>query len=164
MRKYPTSLGQAERLCRRNSPTDWAGAQTHFYERRNLNMKNKHINFRVTEKEKIQIEKLAKKSKLSQTDFIKNSVFSKEIIVLDGLLEVQKELKKIGNNLNQLTTRANMGHFNTVNLAETKEDFTQIHELLTDIYCAKIEKMTPYTGLKWEDMSEEDKARWTLKY
>lgn len=53
-------------------------------------MKDKFINFRATEKEKKQLEVLAKKAKLSQADFIRHSIFNKEIVVIDGLKELQK--------------------------------------------------------------------------
>ena len=105
-------------------------------------MKDKFINFRATEKEKKQLEMLAKKAKLSQADFIRHSIFNKEIIVIDGLKELQKELKRIGNNLNQLTTRANMGQFQTVSLDITKDQLAQIHDRLTELCIAK-EKLSP---------------------
>ena len=79
--------------------------------RKEIEMKDKFINFRATEKEKNQLMILAKKAKMSQADFIRHAVFNKEIIVIDGLKPLQKELKRIGNNLNKLTTRSNMGIF-----------------------------------------------------
>ena len=92
--KNPTSVG-ASRACvytptTRNPTEIWAVAQTHKKENQ---MKDKFINFRATEKEKKQLATLAKKAKISQADFIRHSVFNKEIIVIDGLKPLQKELK-----------------------------------------------------------------------
>ncbi len=94
-------------------------------------MKDKFETFRASDKERQELKKLAKKSKMSKSDYIRHCVFNKEITVIDGLEDFAKQLKAIGNNLNQLTTRANMGHFEAVNLAETKEQLGRIYELMT---------------------------------
>ena len=100
-------------------------------------MKDKFINFRATEKEKKQLTILAKKAKMSQAEFIRHAVFNKEIIVIDGLKPLQKELKRIGNNLNQLTTRSNMGHFSVVDLQETKDELGKIYNSLSELCTTK---------------------------
>ena len=94
-------------------------------------MKDKFETFRASEKERQQLKCMAKKAKISKSDYIRHCVFNKEIVVIDGLDGFTKQLKAIGNNLNQLTTRANMGHFETINLAETKEQLGKIYEQLT---------------------------------
>lgn len=94
-------------------------------------MKDKFETFRASEKERQQLKSLAKKANMSKADFIRHAVFNKEIVVIEGLDDFTKQLKAIGNNLNQLTTRANMGHFRTVDLAETKEQLGRIYDLLT---------------------------------
>lgn len=94
-------------------------------------MKDKFETFRASDKERQELKKLAKKSKMSKSDYIRHCVFDKEITVIEGLDDFTKQLKAIGNNLNQLTTRANMGHFEAVNLAETKEKLGKIYTLMT---------------------------------
>ena len=94
-------------------------------------MKDKFETFRASERERQELKRMAKKSKMSKSDYIRHCVFNKEITVIDGLEDFAKQLKAIGNNLNQLTTRANMGHFEAVNLAETKEQLGRIYELMT---------------------------------
>ena len=106
-------------------------------------MKDKFINFRATEKEKKQLATLAKKTKMSQSDFIRHAVFNKEIIVIDGLKPLQKELKRIGNNLNQLTTRSNMGQFSVLNLEEVKDKLGEIHKSLAELCDIKNEQVRP---------------------
>ncbi len=90
-------------------------------------MKDKFINFRATEKEIKQIDILARKARMTRSDFIRHAIFNKEIVVIDGVRGVQKELKRIGNNLNQLTTRANMGQMQVVDLDETKMEVIRQH-------------------------------------
>lgn len=63
------------------------------------------VYFSDTEKENF--DNLVKKSKLSQSEYMRRCLLDKEIIVIDGIGEMVKELKAIGNNLNQLTKIAN---------------------------------------------------------
>jgi len=94
-------------------------------------MKDKFETFRASEKERQELKLRAKKAKMSKSDYIRHCVFNKEITVIDGLEDFAKQLKAIGNNLNQLTTRVNMGHFEAINLAETKVQLGRIYELMT---------------------------------
>lgn len=96
-------------------------------------MKDKFETFRASEKERQELKRMAKKANMSKSDYIRHCVFNKEITVINGLDEFSKQLKAIGNNLNQLTTRANMGHFEAINLAETKEQLGNIYDLLTSL-------------------------------
>lgn len=94
-------------------------------------MKDKFETFRASEKERQELKRMARKAKMSKSDYIRHCIFNKEITVIDGLDDFSKQLKAIGNNLNQLTARANMGHFEAVNLAETKEQLGRIYALMT---------------------------------
>lgn len=96
-------------------------------------MKDKFETFRASEKERQELKRMARKSQMSKSDYIRHCIFDKEITVIDGLDDFAKQLKAIGNNLNQLTTRVNMGHFEAVNLAETKEQLGKIYDLLTSL-------------------------------
>lgn len=71
--------------------------------------RNISINFRMTEQEHDCFLSKVKKSKLSQQDYLLRAALDKEIIVIDGLREILVELKRIGNNVNQLAYRANAG-------------------------------------------------------
>lgn len=102
-------------------------------------MKNIFITLRATEKESQALQKLAKKAKMTKSDFIRHSIFNKEIVVINGVQELRKDLKAIGNNLNQLTTRANMGHFQVVNLIQTTEKLGEINKRLIEITAPKTE-------------------------
>ena len=100
-------------------------------------MKDKIINLRASEKEIKQINTLAKKAKMTRSDFIRHSIFNKEIVILNDLKAVNKELKRIGANLNQLATRANMGHFQVLNLVESKMELSNINDRLAEICVSK---------------------------
>ena len=125
-------------------------------------MKDKFETFRASEKERQELKLRAKKAKMSKSDYNRHCVFDKEITVIDGLDDFSKQLKAIGNNLNQLTTRANMGHFEAINLAETKEQLGKIYDLLTSL--CKGETVTetavdteesPVTELQIETITED---------
>ena len=54
----------------------------------------------------------------------------KEIIVINGLEEAITQLRKIGNNINQLTKLSNKGSITNVNLENVKEELKNIWQLL----------------------------------
>lgn len=106
-------------------------------------MKDKFETFRASEKERQELKRMAKRAKMSKSDYIRHCIFSKEITVIDGLDKFSKQLKAIGNNLNQITTRVNMGHFEAINLAETKEQLGKIYDLLTGLCKGETATKTP---------------------
>ena len=69
--------------------------------------KDKKINIRLTEKEKSIIESKAKKLNMTLTKFIVSSCLKDKIVIVNGLDKVDSELRRIGNNINQLTRLAN---------------------------------------------------------
>lgn len=62
------------------------------------------IAFRVTDEQHKMIKEKAKNSNLSMTDFIVKCCFDKEIIIVNDVRELMKELHAVGRNLNQLMT------------------------------------------------------------
>lgn len=61
----------------------------------------------LSDKEKTKLDKLVKKSKLNQSEYMRKRILDKEIIVIEDIKELMKELKSVGNNLNQLARIAN---------------------------------------------------------
>ena len=57
----------------------------------------------------------------------------KKIIVVKGVDEVANELRKIGNNLNQLTRAVNSGYCFEVDLRETREEVARLWQLLNSL-------------------------------
>lgn len=88
----------------------------------------KQIVIRVSEKEFESIKNKVAKSQLKQNEFLINSILKKEIIVVDGLHELVIELKRIGNNLNQLTKSVHEGK------ANCSRELDSINKELVDIW------------------------------
>lgn len=71
--------------------------------------KNKQIAVRVTEEEYAEIMLLVAKSGMTQQEFFSRAIRETTITNLDGLKEVVPEMKRIGNNLNQIAKKLNEG-------------------------------------------------------
>ena len=94
--------------------------------------RTKRVTFRVTEEEYKQLEELAYGSYRLISVYCRDCVFGKKITVISGVDEAAKQLRRIGNNLNQLTWRVNEGTLSAVNLEETKRELAKIFELLNE--------------------------------
>ena len=92
--------------------------------------KNKHFNFRVNEKEYNKIKSKIEKSKLNTSEYLLRTAMDKDIIVIDGLEEIIMQLRKIGNNINQLTKLCNQGRLTNINLEDVKKEMKSIWQLL----------------------------------
>ena len=98
-----------------------------------MRTKPRSIAFRVTEEQHKMINEKAKNSNLSKTDFIVKCCFDKEIIIVNDVRELMKELHAVGRNLNQLTTRANMKQLEVVDLKPTYMKLVEIYTVLTEL-------------------------------
>ena len=98
-----------------------------------MRTKLRSIAFRVTEEQHKIINEKAKNSNLSKTDFIIKCCFDKEIIIVNDVRELMKELHAVGRNLNQLTTRANMKQLEVVDLKPTYLELVEIYTVLTEL-------------------------------
>ena len=79
------------------------------------------------------IKELAKQSGMSMSDYVTACCLGKQVVVIDGLKEVLTQLKAIGNNLNRLTTLANMGRLQIVRLDEVAQALGDISRTLHEI-------------------------------
>lgn len=95
---------------------------------------NKTVNFsfRLTPADKKKMQSLARKAGLTMTDYIMRSALNKPIVVIPGLEALTYQMKAIGNNLNQLTHRANAGETRVVHLGETSERLGDIWKALME--------------------------------
>ena len=91
------------------------------------------IAFRVTYEQYKMIKEKAKNSNLSMTDFIVKCCFDKEIIIVNDVRELMKELHAVGRNLNQLTTRAKLMNLEVVDLKPTYMKLVEIYTVLTEL-------------------------------
>ena len=98
-------------------------------------MKKKDIKFstRMAAEDRATIKELAKQSHMSMSNYVTACCLGQQIIIIDGLKEVLKELKAIGNNLNQLVTLAHMGKITEVNLNEVRQLLTNINITIREI-------------------------------
>lgn len=92
--------------------------------------KNRHFNFRVNEKEYNKIKSKIENSKLNTSEYLLRTAMNKEIIVIEGLEEIIIQLRKIGNNINQLTKLCNQGRLRNINLEDVKKEMKSIWQLL----------------------------------
>lgn len=95
--------------------------------------KDKRINIRLTEKEKKLIELKAKKCNMTITKYIISSCLKDKIIIVDGLDKVDTEIRRIGNNINQLTRLSNERIISTVELKELRMEVNNIWQLLKQL-------------------------------
>ena len=98
-----------------------------------MRIRNKNIPIRVTEKELEIIDRKAVKAKLSRTDFLVTAALGKEITLMEDLKPILTELRRIGNNVNQLTKLANTGAVRVVGLQDLTETLGEIHVALMRI-------------------------------
>ena len=96
-------------------------------------IKNKNYAFRITEKDLNTINKKARKAKMTTTDYITKTALNKEITVIEGLEEFRTEIRRIGDNLNQLTRLCHQGRITTVRLEETEALIGEIEIKLIEL-------------------------------
>ena len=96
--------------------------------------KNQVINIRVTKKEKEELIKLSKKAGMSLSMYLIEQGLDKDIIIIEGVDKFETELRRIGNNINQLTRWANCGYLKVVSLDEVKKELGKIWRELNDIW------------------------------
>ena len=58
----------------------------------------------------------------------------KDIIIIEGIEKFEAKLRKIGNNINQLTRWANYGYLKVVSLDEVKKELGKIWNELLDVF------------------------------
>ena len=91
------------------------------------------VSFRISDADFQAIHKKSKRAKSTLTAYLINCALNKEIVIIDGLDEAIKELKYIGNNLNQLTRLSNTGNIKSLDLGEIKSHYKNVYELLLNI-------------------------------
>ena len=96
-------------------------------------MKECEIHIRVSKKEKDLIVKKASKSKMNVSEFLIESANSVNINVFDENNKIETELRRIGNNINQLTKLANSGIIKCVDLSNVKGELRDIWQLLNSL-------------------------------
>ena len=95
--------------------------------------KDKQFSIRIAAQDLETIRQKAAQAHMSQSDYVTACCLGKHIVILDGLKEVLRQQKAIGNNLNQLTVLANMGKVRFANLDTAAQEFARINTALREL-------------------------------
>jgi len=95
--------------------------------------KTEIISTRVTPEQREIIEEKAYSSYRTPSMYLRECALDKKIIVVKGVDELASELRKIGNNLNQLTHAVNSGYAYEIDLRETREEVARIWQSLNSL-------------------------------
>ena len=92
--------------------------------------KNKQFSIRISEQDLEAIRRKAAQAHMSQSDYVTACCLGKRIVILDGLKEVLRQQKAIGNNLNQLAVLANMGKVQVIGLEKAAGELSEVSAAL----------------------------------
>ena len=95
--------------------------------------KDTTFSIRIASRDLVTIKKKAKQARLSQSEYVTRCCLGRQVVVIEDLEEVAKQLRAIGNNLNQLTTLSNMGRVSIVNLDGMTRELAGISAALRGI-------------------------------
>lgn len=95
--------------------------------------KDKKFSIRISESDLETIKQKAKQANLSQGEYVTRCCLGRQVVVINGLKELAKELRSAGNNLNQLAVLANMGRIQIVDLESTAQELAAISAAVRDI-------------------------------
>lgn len=96
--------------------------------------KDNVITIRVTKQEKERLIKKSQEADMTLSEYLIEQGLERDIVIIEDVKNLIYELRKIGNNINQLTHLVNSGVIRTVYLDEFKEDMKKIWTNLNDIY------------------------------
>ena len=80
----------------------------------------------MTEEEYNKIAKKAKKAGMTVSRYMALSALGNKVISIDGIADIQKQLIKIGTNLNQAVMLCHQGRITTLSLESTREELKNI--------------------------------------
>lgn len=92
--------------------------------------KTEILKFRVTSRERDIINKKAMSCNKTISMYLRDCALENEIKIVNGADNVAEELKRIGNNINQIARGVNSGYITAVNLTETREELKEIWQSL----------------------------------
>ncbi len=95
--------------------------------------RDKTLTIRLTDSEKKKIIGKARKAKMNMTEFIIASTDNAVIKTPEDLRPVITQLKRIGNNINQIAVKVNSGAVYSVNFDEVIEMQNKIYEKVFEI-------------------------------
>ena len=93
----------------------------------------------LDEEELIRLKSKVSKTNYNQSAYIRNCVLNKNITVIPGIRELVIEIKRIGNNLNQITRSVNSGTLTV--LGDDLEDIKKDLKVVWDRLAAALKKI-----------------------
>ena len=91
-----------------------------------MRKRNRVVPIRFSDHELSVIDANAKKAHMSRTEYLVSAGMDKPIVIIDDLKPMLAELRRIGNNVNQLTRKVNSGEVYVVGLNEINEQLGTI--------------------------------------
>ena len=79
------------------------------------------------------IRKKATQARLSQSDYVTRCCLGRQVVVIEDLKEAAKQLRAIGNNLNQLTALSNIGRVSVTNLDGMAQELAKVSAALREL-------------------------------
>jgi len=95
--------------------------------------KDTTFSIRIASSDLDTIRKKAKQARMSQSDYVTRCCLGRQVVVIEYLKEAAKQLRAIGNNLNQLTALSNMGRVTVTNLDGMTRELAGISAALRGI-------------------------------
>ena len=95
--------------------------------------KTERIEIRLTPEEKTKIINNSVKAKTTISEYLIKSATKKEIVVINDLDKLVIQLRKLGNNVNQLTKLANGRVITCVELEGVKKELSKIWQSLNSL-------------------------------
>ena len=95
--------------------------------------KDKQFSIRISAQDLDTIRRKAAQAHMTQSDYVTAWCLGNRIVILDGLREVLRQQKAIGDNLNQLAVLANMGKVQFANLDSAVQEFAKINTALREL-------------------------------
>ena len=95
--------------------------------------KNQFIRARVANWEKFVISENARKARMTESEFVRRAALEKDVVVIDGAAELLAELRRQGNNLNQLVILARQGRIELVNFQPFMEVYQNTWRALNSL-------------------------------
>lgn len=95
--------------------------------------KNQFIRARVAPWEKYVISENARKARMTESEFVRRAALEKNVVVINGAEELITELRRQGNNLNQLTMLARQQRIELVNFQPFMEVYQNTWRVLNSL-------------------------------
>ncbi len=95
--------------------------------------KNQFIRARVAPWEKYVISENARKARMTESEFVRRAALEKNVVVINGAEELITELRRQGNNLNQLTMLARQQRIELVNFQPFMEVYQNTWQVLNSL-------------------------------